>query len=235
MDAEERAVFVGALRSLRRDFPYAGPLRLAIANLIGAASEDGGEAFAAVATREDENVARRVAILERAISRRKRVVFEYFSISRDETSEREIEPHGLSLVDGVWYVGGWDVNRGGVRQFRVSRVRSRITSATKRDRGDFDAPDEAGVRSGPRAPWQLEEPEKEARIRVSEETLDAAMREYPGVVERDGDGLATKYSGERQLAAWVLSIGGEVVEPDSLTKRVIEGLEKISSSHGDSV
>lgn len=233
LSAEERAVFVGALRAFRRDFPYAGPLRLAIANLIGAASDD-GEAFAAVATREDENVARRVAVLERAISRRKRVVFEYFSISRDEVSVREVEPHGLSLVDGVWYMSGYDINREGIRQFRISRVRSLIKNATRKDRGDFDAPDDSNLRSGPRAPWQLEEPDKTARIRVSGETLDAAMREYPGIVERDGKFLATEYSGERQLAGWTLSLGGEVVSPDPLAERVAEALEKIVASHRES-
>lgn len=235
LSVEERSVLVGALRALRRDFPYAGPLRLAIANLIGAASE-GGESFAAVATREDENVARRVAVLERAISRRKRIRFEYYSISRDETSTREVEPHTLSLVDGVWYMSGRDTNRGAVRQFRMSRVKGLIKHATRKERGDFDAPDDSARRpSGPRAPWQLEEPDKTARIKVSEETLDAAMRAYPGIVERDGEDLITKYSGERQIAGWTLSLGGEALAPGSLSGRVIEGLEKISAAHGGSV
>lgn len=232
LSVEERSVFVGALRALRRDFPYAGPLRLAIANMIGAVSEE-SEAFAAIATREDENVARRVAVLEKAISRRKRVRFEYFSISRDETSTREVEPHSLSLVDGVWYMSGWDTNREDIRQFRMSRVRGLIKNATRRDSPDFDAPDTSDRRyAGPRAPWQLGEPDKTARIRVSGETLDAAMHAYPGVVYRDGDELATGYSGERQLAGWTLSLGGEVVSPDSLKERVVEGLEKIAATHG---
>ncbi len=235
LSVEERSVLVGALRALRRDFPYSGPLRLAIANMIGAVSEE-DEAFAAIATREDENVARRVAVLEKAISRRKRVRFDYFSISRDETSTREVEPHSLSLVDGIWYVRGWDTSREAVRQFRMSRVRGVIKNATRKDGADFEPPDDStrhGV--GPRAPWRLEEPDKTARIRVSEETLDAAMHAYPGVVERDGDDLATGYSGERQLAGWTLSLGGEAVSPDSLKERVIEGLEKISAAHGGSV
>ncbi|MBA2376902.1 MAG: WYL domain-containing protein [Actinomycetota bacterium] len=235
LSVEERSVFAGALRALRRDFPYAGPLRLAIANMIGAVSTEADEAFAAIATRHDENVARRVAVLERAISRRKRVRFDYFSISRDETSTREVEPHSLSLVDGVWYVSGWDTNREAVRQFRMSRVRGLIKNATRKERGDFEPPEDSSRHSEPRAPWQLEEPEKTAHIKVSEETLDAAMHAYPGVVEKDGDDLVTGYSGERQLAGWTLSLGGEVVSPDSLKGRVIEGLEKIAEAHRDTV
>lgn len=234
LDPEERSLLVGALRALRRDFPYSGPLRLAIANLIGAASE-AGETFAVVATREDEDVARRVAFVERAISRRRRVLFEYYSISRDETSEREVEPHALSLVDGVWYVSGRDVKREAVRQFRVSRMRGRVRNATNRDSADFEAPDAADARSaGPRAPWQLGEPGETARIKVSREALDAATRAYPGVVRREGEDLVTGYSGERQLAGWTLSLGGIVVSPEPLAGRVSEGLRKIVEAHGGS-
>ena len=104
---EERAVLVGALRALRRDFPYAGPLRLALANLIGAASagtlqggyedEEGSVTYAAVATRDDEAVAARVATLERSVSRCKRVRFDYYAISRDETLNAWCELFGQEL------------------------------------------------------------------------------------------------------------------------------------------
>jgi hypothetical protein len=114
LKAEERAVLVGALRALRRDFPYAGPLRLALANLISTASvgslqggyedEENRVTLAAVATRDDEAVAMRVATLESAVSRRKRVRFDYYSISRDEVLRREVEPYTLSLLDGSWYL-----------------------------------------------------------------------------------------------------------------------------------
>ncbi|MGH3088617.1 MAG: helix-turn-helix transcriptional regulator [Rubrobacteraceae bacterium] len=241
LDAEERAVLVGALRALRRDFPYAGPLRLAIANLIGTVSApDTGETFAAIATREDESVARRVATLERAVTRRKRVSFDYYSISRNETSTREVEPYALSLLDGVWYVTGRDANRKALRQFRISRVRDRATFSTRKESGDFEVPEdfERGL-AGPRAPWQLGEPDKTARIRTSRETSDAAKSSFPQAVtiEENEPFLVTRYSGERQLAGWLLSLGGEleVVSPNSLAERVVDGLERIASEHGGDV
>jgi predicted DNA-binding transcriptional regulator YafY len=182
---EERAVLVGALRALRRDFPYAGPLRLALANLIGAASARARDAartdeedritLAAVATRDDEAVAGRVALLESAVSRRKRVRFDYYSISRDETTPREVEPYALSLLDGSWYLTGRDAGREALRQFRLSRVRGGIVFATKRDSGDFEVPEDFERRlAGPRAPWQLGEPNQTARVRVAREAFDAA-------------------------------------------------------------
>jgi len=247
----ERAVLVGALRTLRRDFPYAGPLHLATANLIGAASSeaedvgDPGEGFmafaAAVATRDDEAVSRRVGQLKSAVARRKRVRFEYYSISRDETSGREVEPYALSLLDGTWYTTGWDVGREAVRQFRLSRIRSRIVFATKREAGDFEVPQGFQRRSGgPHAPWQLDEPVERARIRVSDDAFAAARRRYLWAVSLDGFDedeyrlLSTPFSGERQLAGWVLSLGEEALalSPPSLVRRVVEGLGRIAEAHG---
>ena len=246
---EERAVLVGALRALRRDFPYVGPLRLALANLIGAASagtlqggQEGGEdlvAVAAVATRDDEAVAARVALLEGAVSRRKRVRFDYYSISRDEISTREVEPYALSLLDGSWYLSGRDVGREGLRQFRLSRVQSRIVFATKRDGADFDVPDDFDRSlAGPRAPWQLGEPDRTARIGVPRHTFDAARASYGEAVSLREEGgvavLVTRYSGERQLAGWILSLGteAEVLSPDSLMDRSVAGLERLVAAHG---
>ncbi len=246
---EERAVLVGALRALRRDFPYAGPLRLALANLIGAASagtlqggyEDGDDrvTLAAVATRDDEAVAGRVALLESAVSRRKRVRFDYYSISRDETSTREVEPYTLSLLDGSWYLSGRDIGREDLRQFRLSRIQSRIVFVTKRDGADFEVPADFERRlAGPRAPWQLGEPDRTAYVRVPRHVFDAARASYGEAVslqeENGSTVLVTRYSGERQLAGWILSLGteAEVLSPDSLVDRTVAGLERLAAAHG---
>ncbi|HSK84400.1 MAG TPA: WYL domain-containing protein [Rubrobacter sp.] len=82
-------------------------------------------------------MAARVATLESAVSRRKRVRFDYYSISRDETSTREVEPYTLSLLDGSWYLTGWDVGREDLRQFRLSRIQGRIIFATQRNAGHY--------------------------------------------------------------------------------------------------
>jgi len=249
---EERAVLVGALRELRRDFPYAGPLRMAVANLIGAASagpgegvdggHDDGAAFAAaVATSEDEEVSGRVGRLESAVTRRKRARFDYYSISRDETTSREVEPYALSLLDGTWYVTGWDTGREAVRQFRLSRIRSRVVFATKKEAGDFEVPENFERRfGGPRAPWQLGEPDRRARVRVSHEAFASAKKKYLWAVSWDmrdetdqGRVLSTMYSGERQLAGWIISLGEDalVLSPPPLVERVTEGLERIVQTH----
>lgn len=255
LTGEERAVLVGALRALRRDFPYEEPLRLAIANIIGAASagaedpeswnSEQAASLAAVTSRRDDAIAGRVATLEGAVSRRKRVRFVYYAISRDETSEREVDPYELSLIDGTWYVTGWDNARDDVRQFRLSRIDGRVSFATKRDSRDFEVREEfadrySGRYAGSRAPWQLGRPEKTARVRVSEDAFATAHRFYGFALSLDRDEvgggvLTTRYSGERQLAGWILSLGEEArtLSPESLVGRVRHGVERIAAAHGD--
>ena len=247
---EEKAVLVGALRALRRDFPYAQPLHMAVANLIGAASarpENGREeedrVFAAVVTTgQDETLSRAVARMESAVTRRKRVRFEYYSISSDEISAREVEPYALSLLDGTWYVTGRDLGRDAVRQYRLSRIRGRVTFATKREGDDFEVPKEFERHTaGPRAPWQLGEPEGEAIIHASRSLSEAAITRFPQAFASDGANqcgahvLSTPFSGERQLAGWILSLGEEVraVSPPSLVGRIGQGLARIAAAHGE--
>lgn len=79
LTGEERSVLAGAVRELSRDFPYSGPLKLALANLAGAQDSAKGEraAFdAALSAMADHEVSRRVERFEAAVSRRKRVSFE---------------------------------------------------------------------------------------------------------------------------------------------------------------
>lgn len=245
---DEKTVLVGALRALRRDFPYARPLHLAVANLVGAASarpdgdgavDDGNLALsAALATRDDEGISRSVARLESAVTRRKSVRFPYYSISGDETTERTVDPYALSLLDGTWYVTGRDRDRDDLRQYRVSRIRGRVTFATRRDADDFETPEDFERRvAGPRAPWQLGEPVGQATVRVPAAVAEGARARYPQAFApavADGeDALRTDFSGERQLAGWVLSLGPEarVLSPPSLVGRVREGLLRLAAAH----
>jgi len=142
------------------------------------------------------------------------------------------------LLDGSWYLTGRDVGREDLRQFRLSRIQGRILFATEREGGDFEVPEDFERRlAGPRAPWQLGEPDRTAWIRVLRHVFDAARASYGEAVSlRGADGtavLVTRYSGERQLAGWILSLGedAEVLSPDSLVDRTVDGLERLVAAH----
>lgn len=236
----ERAVLVNALRSVSRSFPYSAPLHLALANLVGLVEGNGVSLAAAKSSRNDEAISKQVAVLDKAISNRKRVRFDYESTSGDEVSTCEIEPYILSLLDETWYVTGRSPEDGSVGQFKVSRIRSRIVNATKRDRGDFEMPDGFDrFFAGPQAPWQLGKTGEWAHIFIPRRRESSRrLRPYRFYAGTMGsyEGLPTfmtRYSDKRALAGWTLSLGdgAKALAPEPVVEEVVAGLEKIAASH----
>jgi predicted DNA-binding transcriptional regulator YafY len=66
---------------------------------------------------------RALAILQQAVAERFPVRCRYYSIHRDEESERIIEPYGIMFQGGHWYLVGHPRDRDDVRIFRVDRCR----------------------------------------------------------------------------------------------------------------
>ncbi len=99
----------------------------------------------------------RLGKLEAAISKQRTVRFAYWSIARDDERERTINPYALLPENGTWYVIGLDLEDKVVKSFRVSRIRSEIRFATRRER-DFRVPESFDVEEfRGRAEWQFGE------------------------------------------------------------------------------
>jgi proteasome accessory factor C len=58
----------------------------------------------------------------RALAEQRRVHLRYYVPGRDETTERDVEPMRLALVDGQTYLEGWCHRAEDVRLFRLDRV-----------------------------------------------------------------------------------------------------------------
>ena len=161
LDDDELAALQTALYLLENSFAYAEPLRLALQNLVLGRP---GFRDAPTATAERVRVtspdyspelAGRLSKLENAIAKQRTITFSYWSPSRDRVSERMLNPFALRLDEGVWYVVGNDLDRAAIRTFRVSRIRSDIRFATRRER-DFRLPADFDVEAHrvPK-PWQI--------------------------------------------------------------------------------
>lgn len=70
-----------------------------------------------------------VGILNRAVAAHEVVALTYWSLSRDEVTEREIEPWSVFSSLGNWYVIGHCRLAGGQRVFRVDRIRAAVPTA----------------------------------------------------------------------------------------------------------
>lgn len=103
--------------------PGAGrrPLESAVGKLemiLGAGGEEPFEIEIGVAPAEV------LATLQRATAASRKVVLQYYSFGRDETSVRTVQPWRVFSSGGQWYLLAWCERAGGKRLFRVDRARS---------------------------------------------------------------------------------------------------------------
>ncbi len=63
-----------------------------------------------------------VSILRKALENQTTVSIGYYTPTADALTERKVDPLGLVLVDGHWYLRGWCHMRRDLRQFRVDRI-----------------------------------------------------------------------------------------------------------------
>src|SRR6201984_772530 len=114
LEDEELAALQTAFYLLEGKFAYAEPLRLALQNLaLGRPGFD--EPASATAARGEvlepgysPEMPRPLGKLEGAISKQRTIKFPYYSISRNRQGERTLNPYGLLLDNGSWYVIGQD-------------------------------------------------------------------------------------------------------------------------------
>jgi predicted DNA-binding transcriptional regulator YafY len=91
------------------------------------------------------SVARDLEPLINAISQHKRVKFDYRKPRESSTETREIEPWGLALRKGSWYLYGYDRHRKAERVFNIARVTSEFASVGGANA--FSVPDDLDVES----------------------------------------------------------------------------------------
>jgi len=186
LDDEELAALQTCLFLLEGRFAYAEPLRLALQNLaLGRSAGVMAAPVTGTASRVEvrdpdytPELQGRLGKLESAISKQRTVKFRYWSIWSDSEEERTLNPYALLPENGSWYVIGHDLDRSDIRTFRVSRIRSDIRFATRRER-DFRMPAEFDIDVyRDRPPWQIGDTLGEARIEVQGDTAWWVERTY---------------------------------------------------------
>ena len=239
LEDEELAALQTALYLLEGKFAYAEPLRLALQNLaLGRGGFD--EAPTDTALRVEvvdqdytPELAGRLGKLENAISKQRTVKFPYWSISRDDHSERTVNPYGLYRDNRGWYVVGFDLDRNDMRTFKVSRIEGDIRFSTRRER-DFRTPKEFDVDGFRGRPdWRIGNVVGEAKIEMAPDTAWWVEREFGDHGRFEGDVFVTPYSSLDALASWVLRQDGRArpIEPDELRRRVAGALRTVRDAH----
>jgi proteasome accessory factor BC len=247
---DELAALRTALTLLDGRFAYAEPLRLALQQVSWGRPNplSNGEStpvdVAVTASAGGREISQRLAKIETAISRRKTVEFEYYTMERDEISKRKVDPYHLVYRSGQFYLIGHSHEREAVRVFRLSRIRGKVSYATKAEH-DFPPPEDFDRRDyGSRADWQMGEIEGTAKVFIRERIAWLVERDYGRYGElrpaRKADGapgrgmiFETPYASRRQLVAWVLSWrhNATVLEPAELAAESADRLELLRQRH----
>jgi proteasome accessory factor BC len=248
---QELAALRTALGLLDGEFAYAEPLRLALQQVSwGRPSPLSGRDAAPIDVKLQPSaggreLSQRLAKIETAISRRKTIEFSYYTMQRDEVADRKVDPYHLVFRDGQFYLIGHSHERGAVRVFRLSRIRGKVSYATKAEH-DFTPPQDFDRRDyASRADWQMGEIEGNAKIFLRERIAWLVERDFGSYgtlrkpVPGDGVGKArgsiyeTEYASRRQLVSWVLGWrdNARLLAPADLAAETAERLDLLRARH----
>jgi proteasome accessory factor BC len=209
---DERAALQTALTLLDGEFAYAEPLRLALQQITwGRPSPLGRDlrqtiGLGITASAGGGELSARLAKIDTAIYRRKRIEFDYHTMQSDATASRTVDPYHLLFKGGQFYLVGRSHERDDVRVFRLSRIRGKVAYATKAEH-DFQRPADFDPREyADWIPWQLGEPVGTAAVWVSDDVSWYVERQFGAYGElRDGV-FHTEYAISRLVIAWALGL-----------------------------
>lgn len=222
LDVDEALALLVGLRALA-DVPGLhdrDALDRTLAKLEAAAGDAAG-ASTQVSVQVEEGVGP-LAEVRRALADGRRLHLTYFVPTRDETTERDVDPMRVLMVDGRWYLEGWCRRAEQVRLFRLDRVEALTVldvaaevpaSAALRDldEGLFrPSPEDTVVtlELGPTAHWVASYYPVESVERLPQDVLLVRMRV--------GD--------DRWLRTLALRLGGaaRVLDPPELAEAVLQ-------------
>src|SRR6202453_2662550 len=242
---EELAALQTALSLLDGEFAYAEPLRLALQQITWGrpsplrAPEQRSVALGITASAGGHELSSRLAEVETAIFRNKTIVFEYYTMERDELSTRRVDPYHLLFQGGQFYLLGHAHERAAVRVFRLSRIRGKVSYATKAEH-DFHRPADFDPRAyANRADWQLGDERGVAKVLVCERIaweVERHFGRYGEIGEEEGETIfLTGYSSPRSLISWVLGLGANarLLGPEELAHEFQRRLEQLHERHGE--
>src|ERR687898_448277 len=241
---DERAALQTALTLLDGEFAYAEPLRLALQQITwGRPSPLGPELRQTIglgipASAGGTELSARLAKVDTAIYRRKRIEFEYYTMQSDETALRKVDPYHLLFEGGQFYLVGYAHERGAVRVFRLSRIRGKVAYATKAEH-DFQRPVDFDPRGfANRIPWQFGETVDTAEIAVPEEVawhVERNFGRYGELTEADDGGhvFRTPYAIARLVLAWAIGYEqhARVLGPPELAEELHRRLDRVVDLH----
>jgi predicted DNA-binding transcriptional regulator YafY len=176
-----------------------------------------------------------LALLRRAIADRTAVQLRYHTRHRadeaaDRSTTREIDPYALAHMAGAWYLTGYDHLRKAVRTFRLDRIEeiAVLERTFVRPRGAH-----LRGREGERRPIEVRalfDGEVARWVREGRSFFTVAEEEVT-----EGLLVTLRVRQESEVLSWLLGWGRhvQVLEPESLRRRIAEEAKALLRAHGD--
>lgn len=127
----EALTLIVALRALSHaegvtDFDVVERTMAKLEDAIGAGPDQPGDLGAdtarIAASLDDGSTEETRALLKDALARHHRVALRYLVPARDESTERDVDPMRLAIMDGRWYLEAWCHRAEDTRMFRLDRI-----------------------------------------------------------------------------------------------------------------
>jgi len=238
LSAQESAAVRAVGTALLDDpaFPFAEELRFALAKIATVIDTPDAPSIARIADERPADQGSAVATLNRAASARKVVHFDYTN-STGQHKTHAVEPYGLFVRDGRWYVVGRDSDINEVRVYAVSRM-ARLTANVSRPKSaDFDRPADFDVVRFINLPFQYGNDPFEATVRIEPEIAWRApsLTAGAGVLRELPDGALewTIVARDRaRLMRWLVEMGPglSALDPE-LSQQLSQSLESVAALH----
>jgi predicted DNA-binding transcriptional regulator YafY len=171
--------------------------------------------------------------LRRCVEGRRGVHLVYRAFSRQETTEREVDPYALVHQWGVWYLVGHCHLRGEMRTFRVDRIQ-----ALRPLEANFVKPADFSVREYMARSFEPSEPVYEIEVRFDPSVAPSVKEEHADWrhLTEDPDGSVTVTFMSPELdwpAGFVLRYGeaATVIRPPELVEKVKAKIEAIAARY----
>jgi predicted DNA-binding transcriptional regulator YafY len=163
-------------------------------------------------------------IVNDALSRQKRISFDYHAMSSDTHTRRTVEPFGLFFLSSHWYLAAHLPDKNEMRNFRLNRMRNVSINTSRSQSADYTISPGFNLREHAKSkkPWELGDGDASEAIvdfRGSTGATKAAAR-LGLSVEGASDRRKFRLKNVDSFARWLLSFGGEAVpvSPPSLVK-----------------
>lgn len=225
LTGSEATALLVALRTLL-DAPGvadADAVRRAVAKIEAAAgqAQPGGVAVG-LGVREGETTARARQVVQDALRAKRALRMTYYTASKDQITERTVDPMRMLIVEGRSYLEAWCRRAEGVRLFRLDR----IDDVTELD--EPAAPPPYAEQTDTTAGLFRERPDQAVAQLVLEPDARWVSEYYPveKVTELDGGRLRVRmrYADLSWMVRLLLGLGGDVLveRPEELATSVRE-------------